>query len=567
MYGKNQNAIFVSNESLMRINKLVLKNFKRFTELTIQDIPSTSKLVLLIGSNGSGKSSVFDAFGLIDAGIKQDVALNDSFLSYFKKDKSRDTKIAIQHGKHEREFLIKNNILVPGDYSTFSFYGRTSFRQIPRLTRTSLGKQKFDFNKDTDRPKQLIDKDNRFENDVEKITEVILRDLFRLQRSGEEIRNKYIEPINSALNSIFGNQNGTRLELIEIIPPLEGKVAQITFKKGISEIHYDYLSAGEKEVVNLLFNLLSRSELYQDTIYYFDEIDLHLNTKIQFNLLKEITENWIPKESQLWTASHSLGFIEYAKQSELASIIDLDDLDFDQGQTLFPEPKDNPDVYEIAVSKELLPSLFESKRICFVENKDKNYFATCGIPNTVFVPTNNRNAVYHKTKSGEYEGIVDRDFLSDEDIALIRVHYPKLYILPFYSIENLLFHPDNLEEYFASQSIPFDKKKYIESIARAKNVEKEKVVPSLALMRTAYPYFGEPNWNGKAEQKRFRNKRENSDQAAVIANYLNSDTFEDFYKVFPMKTYATQIPERQHIAKSDLADTSWFHKQINAVIG
>lgn len=46
----------------MRIKKIELKHFKRFTDLTISDIPETSKLVLIIGSNGSGKSSLFDAF-------------------------------------------------------------------------------------------------------------------------------------------------------------------------------------------------------------------------------------------------------------------------------------------------------------------------------------------------------------------------------------------------------------------------------------------------------------------------------------------------------------------------
>ena len=46
----------------MRITKVELKNFKRFTDLTIDGIPTDAKLVLLIGSNGSGKSSVFDAF-------------------------------------------------------------------------------------------------------------------------------------------------------------------------------------------------------------------------------------------------------------------------------------------------------------------------------------------------------------------------------------------------------------------------------------------------------------------------------------------------------------------------
>lgn len=48
----------------MNISRLQLRNFKRFTELEI-DLSACSsppKLVLLIGANGSGKSSVFDAF-------------------------------------------------------------------------------------------------------------------------------------------------------------------------------------------------------------------------------------------------------------------------------------------------------------------------------------------------------------------------------------------------------------------------------------------------------------------------------------------------------------------------
>ena len=49
----------------MRIQSIQLQNFKRFTDLKIEGIPETAKLVLLIGANGSGKSSVFDALNLL----------------------------------------------------------------------------------------------------------------------------------------------------------------------------------------------------------------------------------------------------------------------------------------------------------------------------------------------------------------------------------------------------------------------------------------------------------------------------------------------------------------------
>ncbi len=307
------------------------------------------------------------------------------------------------------------------------------------------------------------------------------------------------------------------LQLENLIPPLEGKIAEVTFNKGTYFFHYNYLSAGEKEIFNILINLVARRD-YQDTVFFFDEIDLHLNTKLQYNFLKELVENWIPKNSQLWTASHSLGFIQYAKESDDAMIFDFDDYNFDQSKILTPEPKDNPNLYQIAVDKDLLPSLFEHFNIVFVENKDKEYYASVGIKNTVFVPENGRNGVYHKAKSSEYNGIVDRDFLTDEDIVEIESRYKKLKILRYYSIENYLYHPDNLLEYHTERGGQFDRVLYVQKLTEEKNNIKDTIIPSLSLKRTEYPYFGEPDHNGRPNQNRFKNKQENVDQSAKLAD-------------------------------------------------
>lgn len=550
----------------MRITKIHLTNFKRFTDLVIHKIPESSRLVLLIGSNGSGKSSLFDAFGFIQSCLIGDGSHAYENYGYYRKNREQPINIAISNPGNTEIQIEEYCTRIPG-LSTNNFYGRTSFRQTSRLNSKLSGMGQLDIEKDSDRPKFFIDKDNRFENDIERITESILKELFRGQQSNDQIRDKYINLVNKALTNIFGEGNGTKLQLIEIIPPLEGKIAQINFRKGNSEIHYNYLSAGEKEVINLLLNLLSRSALYQDTVYFFDELDLHLNTRLQYNLLKEICENWIPENCQLWTASHSLGFIEYARQSEQASILDFDNLDFDLPQVLIPEPKENRDVYEIAVGKEFLPALFQDKIICFVENLDKLYYADLGLPNTLFISENNRNSVYHKVRTTQYKGIIDRDFLSDEDRKEIRNHYPNLIVLEYYSIENYLYHPDNLEEYYSTNDLPFNKAEYIGLLTDAKNEAKETIIPSLALKRTGYPFFGEPEYNNKPHlQNRFKNKQENEAQSAILATCLNSNAFEIYYPFLPMKTYCTHLPQRQSIPKTDLARTNWFRRRMEGVI-
>ena len=119
-------------------------------------------------------------------------------------------------------------------------------------------------------------------------------------------------------------------------------------------------------------------------------MDGHLNTALQSNLLEEIVSKWIPDSSQLWTASHALGFIDYAKNSEIASIIDLDLLNFDSKKELIPLSKDNLDVYEIAIPKSTIASILQGYKLVIVENKNAKHFnAALGESGYLFLPANN----------------------------------------------------------------------------------------------------------------------------------------------------------------------------------
>ena len=544
----------------MHITKLELRNFKRFTDLTIDGIPPDTKLVLLIGSNGSGKSSVFDAFESINKVAKgqelfathRNVAVGFDPIRYQFKGLDKDFIISIGIDSGE-DVTINSGDIYGKTLPAIQFYGRSSLRQVPRLTRTQSNQgTDNEPDKDSDRPLYYIDRDNRFENDIDRVSRQIITEIFRGDASGKQIRERYVQPINEALSRVFDGNDTTTVALLEIIPPGEGQPAQLNFRKGQSEIHYDLLSAGEKEIVNILFNLLARKSQYTDTIYFFDELDLHLNTQLQFNLLKEITENWIPDNCQLWTASHSLGFIDYARQYESGVIIDFDDLDFDQPQTLYPQPKESLDVYDIAVPKQMLFEIMKDKRVVVCENQNDEYYNLLGLPNTIFVGMKDARSVFLQVKNDpRYHSLRDRDFLSDTEVARIQQQYPNHFILQYYDFENYLYHPDNVAEL----ELPgFDKQAYTADIQRQKDDRLLYMLPNLTSSRQMYEEF-------KTDEK-LRDKFTDS-----IVDDLKSEGFERFYKFFDMKsefkkTYLMPF----NISKERLVQTSWFRRQINAVI-
>lgn len=553
----------------MKIKSLQLKNFKRFSDLTLQDIPESAKLVLLIGSNGSGKSSVFDAFEAINKVLKAEDEFLGNERNYYEKDKSQPFYIRFHTDDRDIEQYISTNGGVNLNPDN-SFYGRSAVRYFPRIERTVIGIP-IKVADDGDRPGYYIDRDNRFENDIDlllsEIVKKVFSDLNNITNGKIDEVKKFIQRLNGSLSRIFSSNNYSQIELINFQSPADGKPAQLIFRKGNADINYDLLSAGEKEIINLLINLYVRGSYFTNTVYFFDEIDAHLNTKLQYDLLKELIENWIPDNCQFWTASHSLGFIQYAKESDHAVILDFDDYDFDFPKILSPEPKDNPELYDIAIDKDFLSKLFTGFNIYFVENTDQVYYSLSNLVKTIFVPEKGRNAVYHKAKSGDYNGVVDRDYLSDDDIREIKKYYPSLKILEYYSIENYLYHPDNLEEYKKEKNVNFDKEFYKEQIVSAK----DKVVPELtikiATIRNSYPFFDDPKYDTKdnTNKLRFKNKEENFTNTALVVGYLNSNDFETFYKSFSIKEYGKHLPERNN-PPSELAQTIWFRKKIELII-
>ena len=77
----------------MRIKSVRLTNYKRFASLTLTNIPESTRLVVLLGPNGCGKSSVFDAFLAKSQAQRNNYALQGQFADYYQKDSSSEAAL------------------------------------------------------------------------------------------------------------------------------------------------------------------------------------------------------------------------------------------------------------------------------------------------------------------------------------------------------------------------------------------------------------------------------------------------------------------------------------------
>jgi hypothetical protein len=270
-------------------------------------------------------------------------------------------------------------------------------------------------------------------------------------------------------------------------------------------------------------------------------------------LLEEITENWIPYGCQLWTASHSLGFIEYARDYEKGVIIDLDNLDFDCPQVLVPEKDNSLAVYEIAVPKETIFKIFQDKKLILCENQNDEYYNKLSLDNKLFIGQKDKETVISQIKNQpSFFGLIDKDYLTDNEIEKIKDLQKNLFILKYYSFENYLYHPDNLQELSDNDILKdWNKIEYTQNLINKKNQNLIHIGESLT-GRKSYSLL-------KLQQLEKNRDKEKGD----IISLLKSDKFEEFYPHFDIKKYGTP---NLNLTKEQLVSTEWFKEKISQIL-
>jgi energy-coupling factor transporter ATP-binding protein EcfA2 len=462
----------------MRLQEVRLLKFKRFDDLTIDLGPNPAKLVAMVGPNGCGKSSVFDAFEQI---LQNYSGANSTIADWFYSKTWFATESPIQ--TYNRNIAVR---LKAADgrtaFEAKSFHVRSAYRFTPTLNVSSI-QSKGDVISDPIRPGYSSNLDQRLQNNYERMHGRLIGAFYQGEKTGKDIREELIGEINRRLRNVLD------IQISSLGNVVEGKGQLYFDKSGSKDFPFENLSSGEKEVVDMLIDLEVKRHLFNDTVYCIDEPELHLNTAIQRKLLKELAD-LVPDNCQLWVATHSIGFLR-ALQQELAGqaqILDFSETDYFTGTKTIRPIQPNREGWKRIFSTALedLTGLLAPKTIVYCEgradptgaNEEQGLDALVynevfegEFPDVLFISSGGGeepkrySGVALKILSKAFDDVElrllkDRDDASDSERQAFLDRSPANRMLERREIENYLLDAEIVQRYCAARGSVFDRSRY-----------------------------------------------------------------------------------------------------------
>ena len=480
----------VGGLNIVKIRTLHAKKYKRFFDLTI-DLGEPKRIVALVGPNGCGKSSVFDAMLFLNNTYYPIGNSGSKDYKYHSLDQvpnysSQNVSIEFDEGPYNK---VREQKSIDGLQNTiFSF--RSSFRYNGNLN-VKESRAVGELRNNYFGASSASDIDQRMEENYRRLNIKYNKYQKDTDSRPSEAKAHIIGELNSAIS------NCLHLTIDDIGDIGDGK-GTLSLKKEdtANAFEYNLLSSGEKEVIDILLDLYLRKDEYTDSIYIIDEPELHLNTAIQRKLLVEINK-MVPSGCQIWVATHSIGFLR-ALQDELnedSQIIEFKDENHwaSEAYTLTPMKKSRNNWRSLfATALDDLTNLISPKRIIYCEGRAeptvaggergldaKVYNTIFGerYPETLFISSggntelDQRSNIAIRILSKIFEG-VEILVLKDRDMAsgkLVDENARKLYlenendnhrVLKRFEIENYLYDKEVLKKYCASNELTFDETNY-----------------------------------------------------------------------------------------------------------
>jgi predicted ATP-binding protein involved in virulence len=351
----------------MRIKNLHLENFRGFEKLDIE-FPENSNVVVFIGENGSGKSSLIDAASKIIEGFLaqnyffsnddyticfDELDIKNGATSWYVKGTIEDIGTHNLDFSFEFEDLKKRLLLIPDKDKSISSLHLLSIYREKTTNKLSL----YDTIPNSgvrvviprrNELKQKIDILNSIYADTLNINLFKIKDVFDLwflSRESRELqvifdkkdfnfRLNDLEIFRNVIREFYNNLSDAKYDNLKGNRESEAKIFEITnawieLTKENEILRLDQLSSGELILLMLVADITRRLLLMTEEpsiekiqqsqgIVLIDEIELHLHPKWQRNIVPALTKTF--PNIQFIITTHSPQVLSYVPNGSAFSI-------------------------------------------------------------------------------------------------------------------------------------------------------------------------------------------------------------------------------------------------------